>query len=359
VRFQVGDRGQGAQQGQADRRRSTFHALTAVADYYAPVRAGSDIAFLAGVINYLLTHDKIQHEYVKTYTDVSFIVRADYSFENGLFSGYNAEKTQLRQNHLDVRTGGGRLRQNRPDAHAPALRVHPHEAALRALHAEVVSNITGTPKEQFLKICEMIAETSVPNRTMTIMYALGWTQHSVGSQMIRTAAMVQLLLVMKLGVVLVTVFFCFRDGKEIIKQLQQGLVRFLGKYQHVYLQARRQHCPCRSLWPGACALDRVCWQDLVTLLPASRHHCYWEQLPHCWPGSHGSNTGMVSHWHLLILTDQLWPGIGLLLWGFLVVSTVDNVIRPLVISGASRVPFLVVLFGVLGGLTAFGAVGLF
>jgi Ca2+-transporting ATPase len=61
----------------------------------------------------------------------------------------------------------------------------------------------------------------------------------------------------------------------------------------------------------------------------------------------------------LIFMDQFWPGIGLLLWGFLVVSTVDNVIRPLVISGASRVPFLIVLFGVLGGLTAFGAVGLF
>ena len=55
---------------------------------------------------------------------------------------------------------------------------------------------------------------------------------------------------------------------------------------------------------------------------------------------------------MLILTDQLWPGIGLLLWGFLVVSTVDNVIRPLVISGASQVPFLVVLFGVLGGLSS-------
>lgn len=61
----------------------------------------------------------------------------------------------------------------------------------------------------------------------------------------------------------------------------------------------------------------------------------------------------------LTLTDQLWPGIGLLLWGFWVVSTMDNVIRPIVISGASRVPFLIVLFGVLGGLTAFGMVGLF
>lgn len=52
-------------------------------------------------------------------------------------------------------------------------------------------------------------------------------------------------------------------------------------------------------------------------------------------------------------------GTGLLLWGFFIVSTLDNVVRPLVISGASRVPFLVVMFGVLGGLTAFGVVGLF
>ena len=59
---------------------------------------------------------------------------------------------------------------------------------------EVVSRITGTPKDQFVKICEMIADTSAPAKTMTILYALGWTQHSQGSQMIRTAAMVQLLL---------------------------------------------------------------------------------------------------------------------------------------------------------------------
>ena len=59
---------------------------------------------------------------------------------------------------------------------------------------EAVSNICGTPKETILKVCEHNASTSAPNRTTTFMYALGWTQHSVGSQMIRTAAMVQLLL---------------------------------------------------------------------------------------------------------------------------------------------------------------------
>jgi len=74
-----------------------------------------------------------------------------------------------------------------------------------------------------------------------------------------------------------------------------------------------------------------------------------EQLPHCWPWFpweqhwYGSPLGIS-----LILTDQLWPGIGLLLWVFWWLATVDNVIRPLVISGASRVPFLVVLFVYLG-----------
>src|SRR5207245_11392019 len=57
---------------------------------------------------------------------------------------------------------------------------------------EMVSSITGTPKEQFLRVCEMIAEPAAPDRTMTIMYALRWTQHSVGSELLRPPAMAQL-----------------------------------------------------------------------------------------------------------------------------------------------------------------------
>ena len=166
--------------------------------------------------------------------------------------------------------------------------------------------------------------------------------------------------VMKLGVILVTVFFCFRDGKEIIKQLQQGMVRFLGKYQHTYLQAAG--ITVRAVVYGLvlAALGQgllaglgyyvagvkapVLFGAITALLALIPMGATLVWLP----------TGIT-----LILMDQLWPGIGLLLWGFLAVSTVDNVIRPLVISGASRVPFLVVLFGVLGGLSAFGAIGLF
>ena len=89
-----------------------FTRSAAVADYYAPIRAGSDIAFLGGVINYLLTHDKIQHEYVKAYTDVSFIVREDYEFEDGLFSGYDAEKHKYDKASWMYELDGRRLRQN-------------------------------------------------------------------------------------------------------------------------------------------------------------------------------------------------------------------------------------------------------
>ena len=166
--------------------------------------------------------------------------------------------------------------------------------------------------------------------------------------------------VIKLGVVLVTVFFCFRDGKEIIKQLQQGLVRFLGKYQHLYLQAA-------GITVRAVVYGLVLAALGQGLLAGLGYYVAGVKAPVLF----GAITALLALipmgatlvWFpisiMLILTNQLWPGIGLLLWGFLVVSTVDNVIRPLVISGASRVPFLVVLFGVLGGLTAFGAVGLF
>ncbi len=59
---------------------------------------------------------------------------------------------------------------------------------------DVVENICGTPKADFLKVCEVLASTSAPDRTTTFLYALGWTQHTVGAQNIRTMAMIQLLL---------------------------------------------------------------------------------------------------------------------------------------------------------------------
>ena len=69
-----------------------FTRSAAVADFYAPIRVGTDIAFLGGVINYLLSKDKIHHDYVKLNTDATFLLKPDFKFENGFFSGYDEAK---------------------------------------------------------------------------------------------------------------------------------------------------------------------------------------------------------------------------------------------------------------------------
>jgi formate dehydrogenase major subunit len=171
-----------------------FTRSAAVADLYAPLRTGSDIAFLGGVINYLISHDKIQHEYVKAYTNSSFIVGEGYKFDDGLFSGYDEAARKYDRTSWAYEMG--------PDGFAKVDETFQHPRCVLQLlkthyaryTPEVVSNICGTPRDIFLKVCEQIATTSIPDRTLTFMYALGWTQHSVGSQMIRTAAMIQLLL---------------------------------------------------------------------------------------------------------------------------------------------------------------------
>ncbi len=172
-----------------------FTRSASVADLYAPIRTGTDIAFLGGLINYLLENDKIQHEYVVNYTDVAFIVKEGFGFEDGLFNGYDAEK----RSYPDKSTWSYELDED-GFARVDKSLTHPRcvynllKQHYSRYTPEVVSNICGTPQDRMLQVWETIAETSAPGKAMTIMYALGWTQHSVGSQMIRTGAMVQLLL---------------------------------------------------------------------------------------------------------------------------------------------------------------------
>jgi len=171
-----------------------FTRSAAVSDLYAPIRAGSDIAFLAGVINYLLINDKIQHEYVKAYTNASFIINDKYGFEDGLFTGYDAEKRKYDNSSWGYEKDDKGFAKVDPTLQHERCVFQLMKAHYARYTPEMVSSITGTPKDKFLKICEMIASTSTTNRNMTIMYALGWTQHSQGSEMIRAAAMMQLLL---------------------------------------------------------------------------------------------------------------------------------------------------------------------
>jgi len=171
-----------------------FTRTAAVADLYAPIRAGTDIAFLGGVINYLLAHDAIQHEYVREYTNAPFLVREDYAFADGLFSGYDPKSHKY-----DKTTWAYELDKDGFAKVDPTLQ-HPRSVfQLMRKHyerytVEKVCEITGTPRDLYLQVCEAIASTAPPERTMTSLYALGWTQHSVGSQNIRAMAMIQLLL---------------------------------------------------------------------------------------------------------------------------------------------------------------------
>jgi Ca2+-transporting ATPase len=166
--------------------------------------------------------------------------------------------------------------------------------------------------------------------------------------------------VVKLAVILVTLFFCFRDGEEAIKQLRQGIVRFLGKHQDVYLQAIGQTTKAVVYGLVLAALVQGILAGIGYFVAGVKAPVLFGAVTALLAlVPMGATLVWVPIGITLLLIDQIWAGIGLLLWGFLVVSTVDNVIRPLVISGTGRVPFLVVMFGVLGGLNAFGAVGLF
>ena len=69
-----------------------FTRTASVSDYYAPIRPGSDIAFLMGVIRHCIKNDKVQWEYVKNYTNAAFLVKEGFGWQEGLFNGYDAEK---------------------------------------------------------------------------------------------------------------------------------------------------------------------------------------------------------------------------------------------------------------------------
>lgn len=164
----------------------------------------------------------------------------------------------------------------------------------------------------------------------------------------------------KFGLALFTAFFLYRDGEEVLYQTRRILQRFLDKRANAYLAAIG--ATTRAVLYGLVLTALA--QGLLAGLG------YWAAGVRA-PVLLGAVTavialipfgpplvwGPIGLW--LLLTGQTLAGIGLLLWGVLVVSWVDNLVRPLVISSTTRIPFLLVMFGVLGGIAAFGLVGLF
>jgi formate dehydrogenase major subunit len=171
-----------------------FTRSASVADLYAPIRQGTDIAFLLGVINYCITNDRIQWDYVKAFTNVSYVVKEGFGYSDGLFTGYDEAKRDYDKSTWEYEIGADGYAVVDDTLQHPRCVWNLLKQHVATYTPELVSRICGTPKDKFLQVAEWISQTSSKTKTMTSMYALGWTQHSKGSQNIRGMAMLQLLL---------------------------------------------------------------------------------------------------------------------------------------------------------------------
>jgi formate dehydrogenase major subunit len=198
-----------------------FTRTSALADIYAPIRAGSDIAFLGGLINYILEHDLWFKEYAISYTNLATIINDEYkdpSELGGFFAGWD-EETQaykpaswqykgmtipspLAEHYAQTGSPSSEMEEkltSQPPPNDPTLQ-DPNcvYQILRRHYAEytpeMVERVTGCPKETFLRVAEAITRNSGRERTGAWCYAVGWTHHTTGVQMIRGASIIQALL---------------------------------------------------------------------------------------------------------------------------------------------------------------------
>ena len=202
-----------------------FTRTSAMADLHVPIRAGTDIAFLGGIVNYILEHGRWFEEYVRHYTNASTIISESFQDTedlDGRFSGFDADSCdyditswQYEGSSVFAAAGkrqqgailgdqahyaqGGTFKRGDPEQVDPTLQ-HPR-CVLQLLKRhfsrytpQAVEQICGVPRALLIEVAESLCENSGRERTSAFAYAVGWTQHTVGVQYIRTAAIIQLLL---------------------------------------------------------------------------------------------------------------------------------------------------------------------
>jgi formate dehydrogenase major subunit len=169
-----------------------FTRTSAVADTHLRIRVGTDIAYFGGLINYVLENKLYHEEYVNFATNAGFVVKEGYEFKDGIFNGYDPQKRTYNTAAWTYETG--------PDGFARIDPAHPRSVLnLMRTHysrytPEMVERITGIPRAQFLDVAKIVGETGRPDKVMTIVYAVGLTHHTTGAQLIRSGAVLQLLL---------------------------------------------------------------------------------------------------------------------------------------------------------------------
>ena len=194
-----------------------FTRTAAVSDLFIQIRAGSDIAFLGGLINYAIQNNRIAKDYITNYTNASFIVKDGFKLpEDGLYSGFDPATQVYDKSTWNYEEAGGGHTQpalskdgkplppSLPQLVNYDLTLQNPRCVFQLLSKhysrytpEMVERITGIKKEDFLKAADMftsIRKNGDMTKVGTVVYAVGLTQHSYGSQMIRTAAVLQLVL---------------------------------------------------------------------------------------------------------------------------------------------------------------------
>ncbi len=201
-----------------------FTRTSALADIHVPIRAGSDIAFLGGIVKYILDNERFFRDYVVTYTNAATIIGEDFRDTEdlgGVFSGFNptngaytvtswayegmmprsaAGQREDGSHAYGEQTGSGgiSLESSKPQED-PTLQ-HPRcvfqllKRHFARYTPEFVEEVCGVPRDLFLQVADTLCRNSGPERTSAFCYAVGWTQHTVGVQYIRTAAIIQSLL---------------------------------------------------------------------------------------------------------------------------------------------------------------------
>jgi len=241
-----------------------FTRTSSKADIYAPLRSGTDIAFLGGMIKYILDNNLYHQEYVSAYTNAAFIVSKSFNFKNGLFSGFDPKTRKYDKSQWAFemdKNGVPKMDRSLKNNRSVFQLLKKH---FSRYNTRLVSEISGTPEADLKKIYQTYAATGKAGKAGTIMYAMGWTQHTVGTQNIRTMAMIQLLLG-NMGVA-------------------GGGVNALRGESNV--QGSTDHCLLWHIWPGYLKTPRASNTSLAVYnkkwTPASKDELsanWWQNYP--------------------------------------------------------------------------------
>ncbi len=180
-----------------------YTRTSAAADVHVTIRPGTDLAFLGGIVRYIVANDRHFAEYVVHYTNAATLLSPDYSFDGqqGVFAGYDpaTKKYDLLPHAWDyvmeVDAEGRPIRpKTDPTLQDPNCVFQVLKRHFDPYTPETVAAVCGCRPEDVVKVAELLCRNSGRERTSAIAYALGWTQHGTGPQIIRTSAIVQLLL---------------------------------------------------------------------------------------------------------------------------------------------------------------------